>query len=383
MEAARFFIDEPPDEGAKAPPPLASVVRISPLQQEEGSLYSEADGQSSLEYDLQIADWADKKPRFDRSVGEISTSVVTLEDGSRYVLRKTVPAEQEFGTSVDFSPPLATRVNGFNTYMARQLAKRGMHSRIVGTNQAHGFNLLHDAQATLFILNEDDRQQEQPGQQTCASGESLMIGYSMGQMKELVELGLAPKMGRDIVTSIGLDPCLAERVDYGQELRDPGRAVKMINYLAREALEIPKGFIGSLVEERNPVRTLKRTGHLVGTVGFSPAYLDNIVDKWKVLATGETGQYLGRVPKEAIIILHFFSDSYFNDNEFFEDALGDHPFFRPVEEDGLHLTGAKSSVVRATVEHARLALELRQQRASRQDIANALDTPVLAAAGGI
>ncbi|HUY85011.1 MAG TPA: hypothetical protein VMU97_00685, partial [Candidatus Dormibacteraeota bacterium] len=305
---------------------------------------TEADGQL---YDLQIADWQEGKPKFDKSVGEVWTSVVTLEDDSRYVFRKTVPLEQAWETSVDFSPPLATRVNGFNTYIARQLSKRGMHSRIVGTNQSHNFNLLHDAQATLHILNEDDRRQERPGRQTSAPGESLMIGYSMGQMKELAELGLAPAMGRDIVASIGLDPCLGEKVDYGQELRNLGCSLKLLNYLGREALEIPKGVISSLFEERDPVRTLLRIRHLAGTAGLSPAYFSNIADKWKVLATGETGKYLDKIPNDAIIVIHFFKDSYFNDSEFFESALGGRPFFRPIEEDGLHLSGARSSVVRA------------------------------------
>lgn len=366
MEAARILLDDKSGPTAAGSPEPSPISQLRPLRPEEGFL-------------LETADWEDLGTKYDRQVGAITTSVVTLTDTSRFVFRKTVPAEQRWDTSVDYSDPLATRVDGFNTYIARKLAQRGIHSRIVGTNQRHGFDLLHDAQAMLHILNEDDQRQQQPGQQTCAPGESFGIGYSMGAMKLLLVLGLAPEMDRDIKASVGLDPCLAEKVDYRQELRNIGCSLRLAKYLGREALEIPLNVGRSLIEDRAPLKTLRRTAHLASTAGLSPAYLANLRDKWNVLATGETGEYLQDIPKDAIMVIHFFSDSYFNDNEFYEESLAGHPFFRPVEEAGLHLSGASARVVGRMTEKAALGLELLDQGAAPADLADALATPVLRA----
>jgi hypothetical protein len=363
MEAAEHFRTSQSVDTADQ---LADVIHF-PSRSEEGFFDSPA--AAPLPYELEIADWSEPKAKYDKKVGNIETSIVTLADSSRYVFRKTIPLEQQWGTSVDFKLPLSTRVNGYNTYIARKLAQRDIHSRIIGTNQSQGFDLLHDTQAMLLILEQDDATGS-----TSKPGESAMIGYSMGEMTALAALGLAPLMDRDVKVSIGLDPCLANEVDYQKEGEDKaGLAL----YLGREALELPYILGKNLLNDGSPIRTLRRARHFVNTVGFTPEYIQNTHDKWDVIATGETGTLLGNIPEEAVMIIHFFDKSHFNDNGTYQEKLAGHPFFRAIHEQGYHLSGADPQVIGRVVDKTELALELLEQKVARRDLADALTDPIL------
>lgn len=367
METAEPLQTLPPDTMAdsheSARLKLASSI---PSPDEKG--FFDSPETATLPYELGIAEWSEPRIKYDKGIGNIETSIATLDDGSRYVFRKITPSEQRWDTSVDFSPPLATRVKGYNTYIARKLAQRGLPSRIVGTNQSRGFNLLHDTQAMLHILKQDDTDS------TCTPGESVMIGYSMGKMKELIALGLAPLMGRDIKISIGLDPCLANKVDYEKEAEDlPG----LVLYLGREALELPYIFGKNLLNDGSPIRTLRRAQHFVDTVGFGPKFAQNTYDKWNVIATGETGKHLGNIPSESVIIIHFFGNSHFNDTETYKEELAKHPYFRAIHEEGYHLSGANPEVIGRVVGKTELGLELLEQKVAKRDLADALTDPIL------
>lgn len=367
MEAAEFFARDP-----RPTPPVgdhaateAQVIQFPP-RHGEGFLSKEG----PLPYEVEIADWSTPKDTFEKGVGLVQTSVVQLSDGARYVFRKTSPTELRWETSVDYTLPLATRVTGYNTYLARKLAQSGMQSRIVGTNQAHKFSLLHDAQAALHILQQDDLQNP-----TAIEDESLVIGYSMGTMKALGLLGLASHMPREIKATIGLDPCLADRVDYAKQVDE---LPELIKYLGREIVEVSMLMCKSL-PSLTPLQSLSRARHFVSTMGVSPAYLKNVYDKWKVLASGETGGFPERIPTDAAIVLHFFKACRFNDAARFKNLFPQdtYPNVRIVEEDGYHLSGASSRVVQRVVKKVNVAQHLLAEGVPASEIVNHLDTPVL------
>ena len=175
------------------PPPMI------PYQSDGGFLESRPLVKPKLPFDLTVSDWQDLPSSYTHGVGQTETSVVTVSDNdnprhqpSVFVFRKIIPDAQQFATSVDMMPALATRVNGYNTYIGRVLAKHGIHSRIVGTNQTRGFSLLHDTQASVVILKAEERRNALSSA-TCTPNTSLDLGYSMGQMKALAKQVLAPR----------------------------------------------------------------------------------------------------------------------------------------------------------------------------------------------
>lgn len=369
--------DNPEMSGA-----LATVTAISPSLDERGFLVG--DKSIGLPYDIRITDWDQHVPKYKKGVGQILTSIISMEDisaeqsedspkKSRFVLQKIVPDEQIWGVSTDYTPPLATRVKGFNTYLGIQLAKAGIHSRLVGTNQEHGHTLLHDAQATLAILAHDDWEQKEQGDITCEPDQSDFTGYSMGKMKLIAMLGLSSQMGREVGVSIGLDPCLVNGVDYQKELADaPG----LVKYLTSEAKEIPVQMRRN-IHPRTLIRDLRRARHLVDTVGITPKFISNVRDKWDVLATGETRTFPPNVPEEAVVIIHFFDGCRWNDSSDYDELFGNHPNVRAIHEDGLHLSGADPEVVGRVVDKNVLALKLMDQKVSQKELADALMEPIL------
>jgi hypothetical protein len=344
--------------------PGAEVIQ-HPSSRERGFL--NPDG--VLPYDIEVDDWSEPGVKEAKGVGKVETSFVTLTDGSGYVFRKTIPEDMKYGTSVDYTLPLSTRVKGHNTYLTRKLAQSGMHSRIVGTNQSPGFSLLHEAQATLHLLNVDDGENE-----TCTPGESVSIGYSMGTMEKLAEFGIAADMGRENKLLLGLDPCLAKKVDYAKEL---AALPEVAEYLGREALEIPLAF-GKALGRESPVRAIKRAAHLVQTVGITPDYYKTLYDKWNIIATGETGTFPASVPPEAAMVVHFFGRCRYNDfpifKEFFKKG---HPNVHLLLEDGFHLSGVDSAVVKEEVKRTAIAQELLAQKVAPGAVAQALSYPIL------
>jgi hypothetical protein len=340
---------------------------------------------SGLPYAMEITDWQAKEPIYKKGVGQIETAIVSMEDigvdeevnkASRFVFRKFVPDDQRWDVSTDRTLPLSIRVKGYDTYLGLQLAEKRIHNRTVGTNQEHGHNLLHDAQATMAILDYDDQLQKEQGKVTCSPNQSNFTGYSMGTMKLLAMLGLAPQMGREVGFSIGLDPCLAKKVDYQEELADP---VELIKYLGSEALEIPKNLARN-IHLRTLVSDLVRTRHFIDSVGFTPEYVRNVYDKWNVLATGEARNFPPKVPKEAVVIIHFFNGCRWNDSDEYDRLFEGHPNVRRIHEDGLHLVGADPEVIGKVVDKDVLALELTDQGVSPDELADALEEPILLAA---
>lgn len=368
MEAAENFARQ------NQPTPEVGVAmheteaRIIPFPSRRGRGFLSQEGM--LPYEIEIADWKQLKERWTPGVGAVQTSLVQLEDGSQYVFRKTIPQDVSWETSVDFALPLATRVKGYNTYLARKLAESGMQTRILGTNQAHGFSLLHDAQAALHILSNDDTENT-----TAIPNESLLFGYSMGTMKGLGIQALSPLVGRDIKSMIGLDPCLAEKVDYSRQLEE---LPALMSYLGREILEVTTT-LGKSIRANELLPTINRARHFVSTMGISPAYITNVYDKWKVLASGETGNFPAHVPTDAAIVLHFFKACRFNDAEQFKRLFPTdaYPNVRIVEEDGYHLSGADSRVVKRIVNKVNLAQHMLAEGVPANEIADQLASPVL------
>ena len=357
---------------------IAQPPILNPPIKQEGFL--NANGKYTLPPGLEIISWTNPKTETLAKIGLQETSYITLADDSHFVFRETIPSQQLWDIKVDFTLPLSTRVKGFNTYLARKLAERGIASRIIGTNQAHGFSLHHDALATLHILNENDRFRKEQAdvygeKSSYIRGQSAMTGYSMGAMKLLLELGLAKDMGRDVVFSIGLDPCLANAVDYDEQLRDlPG----LVKYLGREALELPRIAVKNALRERRLPRTLRRIRHFAETMGVTYDYFANTYDKWNVLATGETGRYLGDVPSDAVLILHFFDKSRFNDSEMYVQGLSGLPYFRPVHESGYHLSGADPDVIAPVIRKIEWGLALVKAGCHGHELADNLTGTILA-----
>ncbi len=317
-----------------------------------------------------IADWSEPKQHSIPGVGLVSTSAVTLEDGSNFDFRKIVPEAQASGISADFMPPLGTAVGGFNTYVGHQLAKAGIHSRIVGTNRANGHTLRHDAQAALAILWEDDERTAH--NQTCEPGKSISLGYSMGTLKALALIGLAPAMDRSVELALCLDPGPAKKIDY-----TPLEALKFAAWSAEQAAEIPKIFFESWQDTTLP-RTLARTRHLVPTMSLHPKALWNTVDKLHTITRGEACSFPAAIPQDAAMIIHFFnSRASYNHPETYQALLKGHPNVRFVLEKGAHLAGARMSAVRALVAKTAHGLQLIEQGTSRADLSEALSYPIL------
>jgi len=345
-----------------------------PRQRDGGFL----DGDTTqLPFDLQVTDWQDLSSRFSRGVGLIETSLVTVSDNherfrapSRFILRKVLPETQQFATSVDMMPPLGTRVNGYNTDIARQIAKQGAHVRIVGTNQTRGRSMLHDTQANLEILKADDERSSFGGS-CCAPNQSIDLGYSMGAMKSFAKLVLAPMYGREVLLTKAIDPCVAQATGYGDII-----SREMAAYFLADAALIPKNMIRN-ARDTGVLKTMRRASHWSETVGFSPDFLGNTYDKWRTILTGEAGTFLPAAPIDSAVVMHSFNGSKMNDRDTFESQMFNFPNARFVHEDGRHLSAACATAIANLALDIALSLDLIESGASKYDIVNGSVRPLL------
>ncbi len=329
----------------------------------------------ALPYDIEIEDWDEQSEKYKEGVGTITTtSVRTLtngDDGSAFELIRIRPDRPLWDIKVDLRTPLGTPIAGYNMYVAIQLAKAGIESRIVGTNLAsRKTTLTHDALASLVISNEDDRQ----GQRNPISeaGRSIYSGYSMGIMKQFAELGMATQVGRSVDLTIGLDPSAAEKVNY-----TPEEVFKFGSFMLQEAAEIPQIFIESL-RDTGLRRTVCRTRHLIRTFSLDPRFLVNTVGKLDVIASGETGTFIADIPPDAAMIIHSFRKSVYNDGKTYERLIGGHPNAHVVfEENGRHTSGARISSIAAVVAKITHGQRLIDDGVSGSELAEALRYPIL------
>lgn len=342
----------------------------------DGDFYSQSSAQ--LPFMLAITEWQDLSRRAIPGVGTQETALVTVEHerhdfrtASRFVLRTILPENQRFDLAVDMMPPLATRVNGYNTYIARKLAAAGMPVRIVGTNQTRGHSMLHDAQATLTILDAADGSYSYDARPYQA-GQSIDVGYSMGAMKDNAKLALAPLFGRTIRLSKQIDPCIAEPVSMSDVV-----SLDTAGYLLRDAAEIPRIFLES-VRETGWKRTSRRMRQWIGTIGLGPAYSLTSADKWRTIITGEAGTFLPAVPVETPIVMHAFASSRLNHSAVFERQLSGFLYARVLHEPGYHLSAADHRVIENLVEDVVTAQELIREGAPKAELIRALARPLLA-----
>ncbi|MDL2342047.1 MAG: hypothetical protein QFB87_03145 [Patescibacteria group bacterium] len=362
--------------GETMPPTL-----ILPRQRDGGSFSTEytagASSPASLPFSLEVSDWQELPNRYDVGVGLTETSLVTVADTdsnfrkpSRFIIRKIIPDTQRFATSVDMMPPLGTRVNGYNTYIARKLAQQGIHTRIVGTNQTKGYSMLHDTQATMAILRADD-QRSFLGAASCTPNTSLDLGYSMGEMKAFAKQSLAPQFGWNIVMNKGIDPCVAEQLGYNQLMTK-----EMLSYYLADAALVPKNIFHNILET-GLSQTVARSRRWMGTVSLAPCFASNTYDKWSTILTGEAGTFLKHAAKDTPVVLHSFDGSKLNHRDAFEAQLADFPNASFVHEKGRHLSAACASAVGNLVRSIGLSLELIESGASKRDIVEASSQPIL------
>ncbi len=353
--------------------PSASPIQI-PRQRDGGFLNVD---QPSLPFSLEVSDWRDLSSRYEKGIGTIETSLISVSDtsghfrqASKFIMRKIVPDAQRFETSVDMMPPLGTRVNGYNTYIARKLAQQGIHTRIVGTNQTHGRSMLHDTQANLAILQADDLR-HQLGGLSCSAGVSLDLGYSMGQMKAFAKQVLAPHYERSIVLNKGIDPCVAQATGYGELLTK-----EMAAYFAADASLIPLNMYRN-ARDTGMLSTAARSRHWMKSIALTPQFAGNTFDKWRTILTGEAGTFIPVAPKDTAIVVHSFNGSQLNHRDIFETQLADFPNARFVHEEGRHLSAVCSNAVGNLATDLAAALELIESGASRTDVVEASCRPLL------
>lgn len=346
-----------------------------PRHHDEGFLINGTERE--LPYDIEVSDWQNLSARYDRGVGLVETSLVTVKDRlqrfqkpSRFVLRKVLPETQLYGISVDMMPPLGTRVNGFNTDIARQIAKLGAHVRIVGTNQTRGYSMLHDTQANLEILKADD-QRSSFGSLSCTPNQSVDLGYSMGAMKSFAKLALAELYDREILLTKAIDPCVAKATGFKDFL-----SKEVALYLVADAALIPKNLIKNACES-GAIKSMHRARHWSGTVSYSPEFIANTIDKWLTILSGEAGTFLPSAPVESPIVVHSFDGSYMNDRDIFEAQMENFPHARFVHEKGRHLSAACVPAIANLAVDITASLSLIESGASKTDVVNGSIEPIL------
>jgi len=296
-----------------------------------------------------------------KDVGQIITSKVTMVDNSIFIYREINPLNQKVDISVDFSPPLATTVNGYNTYVGIKLAQLGIPSRIIGTDQTHHHSLRHASHASHHILNQADLISDNK-----EKGKSIIIGYSMGAMKAMGMLATAQLYNREIPFALGLDPCLAQKIHYDQI-----NPVELALYTIRETQELGKILINDLFT-KSLVGSIKRNRYYLDSINLSPKFVFNVIDKWITLSSGEAGTLAQEVPKDASMILHFFSNSKFNDQLLFREILAKHPNVAIVTEDAYHISGSSNYIVDKVAAKLALAQRLIAENTKPADLINAL-----------
>lgn len=331
-----------------------------PRLEEQSEQLIAADGNNPIQ------SWDELKSTQLKDIGLVITSRVIMDDGSRFIYRQISPKTQKSDISVDFSPPLGTKVNGYNTYMAIQIVKAGIPTRIIGTDQTHGHNLRHASKATHLILNEADNISS-----LSSPGESIMIGYSMGAMKAMGMLSLASQYNRNIPFTLGLDPCLAKAMNYNEH-----NPFELAIYLAKETQELGKIMLNDIIEE-NPIQFLKRTKYYLESIEVSPQFITNIWDKWKTLCSGETGVLASEVPIDASMVLHFFNRSIFNNQESFKDIFSSHPNIKLIGEDAYHISGGNHHIVDRVVDKLKLAEKLISEKVNPTDLVDCLSSPII------
>lgn len=313
-----------------------------------------------------IDSWKSLKSNHVRDVGYVDTSLVTMRDGSRFIYRETIPDLIKYDVFVDFSPPLATRVNGFNSYMAEKIATAGIPNRLVGTDQTHHHSLVHAARATSRIYNEAETHRA-----TCKPKESIIVGYSMGAMKAMGMLCIASEYDRKIRFNLGIDPCLAKPVTYLAHT-----PLEVATYFSKEGIQFGKVFLDNLINEK-PSEFVKRTLQFNNTIALSPQFFGNVWDKWKMLATGEAGELAQKIPQDASTVLHFFNQSIFNDRQLFKQLMSNNSNIKIIEEDGYHLSCGNYQAIDKIVHKLVKCEQLLSEEVSNTELLESMSEPLL------
>lgn len=326
------------------------------------------DLQSLLE--LEVVGHTRSKPGKIKGIGESLTYKIFFSDGSTMPVKRTVPKNQVSWVSTDFTFPLGTNMRGFNGLVANSFAKKGIHSRSVGTNESNGRSLSRDTWLSLLALNYDDTRQKETQSQTCDAGRSVSLGYSMALLKALIMEAHAPELGRKIEVTLGMDPGPIEKVPL-----NPKEAVLFALWNTQQIFELPKIGYQNFKDE-SPKKAITTIVQLALTLSLSPMQVWNTVDKLRTIAKGEINGLLDEIPAEAVMIIHFFKGRY-NQKERLAEKLGGRANVRLLYENGVHISGASPRVLKSFIAQVALATELVDRGVDKNELAEALNTSLL------
>jgi hypothetical protein len=320
---------------------------------------------------MYITDWQElsRKPEPAPGVAEEVTSLVSMSNGARYIKRDVLALDSRYDSKIGLLTALGTRVTGFNTQNAEQIAACGSDVSIVGFNQAHNAptSLSEDAAAAAQILAAE---RHNDGSVRAIPRPHILFGKSRGGMKAFGVSAYAPIYDLEVPVSIHEDPCLAQKTSLTE---------------TKEGLT-PEDFFEELAEfgqyatqrlsGESRLQQLGRLAAMARTISPHPHYLRAQIHSGKALWTGEAGLFTPYISEDQIIACYFFNRNKLNHRDKYVQLLGHLPLARIVDEDVKHMALARPEVVTAGVDNIEYTQRLLQRGASKEEIADFLAHPL-------
>lgn len=316
---------------------------------------------NDLEADLAIASVELIRDRSIKGVGRETTSLVHFNDQSTFVIRKNEPRNQQYPYIVDFSPPLATRVDGFNSLFAHDLSRSGQASRLIGTDQTTNHSLKHAALASQLIIEQDDLETSTP------TKSSILCGYSMGAMRGLGQISLSQNMSHQYPVAIFIDPCLAQPLKLS-----PAKAVNLVTYCIKEIVNAASHVSRNFSNQSEDNISFDITS-LLKSISLSPKFIANTLDKLIMLSGGESGKMARNLNPTSLVAIHFFNKSQLNDQATYMHNIDPMSNVTFISENGYHLDGINRTFLAHYIANLVQVQKLLQMQATADSIREALN----------
>jgi hypothetical protein len=238
-------------------------------------------------------------------LGEVATSLVLMEDGSKYAVRDGKPRNQAVDTAIVKSTAYMTHYDkGMNPHHQQTDMEQGFRSILVSRELAWE-GPLHQARTAYNMARITKAIIEQDGDvdpmhiETSGISRAAMLAIGM---KALTASN--PELGLDVIYFNATGPCFPEPLKLGaKDLMHPLRECASMGY---HFAKLP----GNLLRK------------YPGTPDLDP---DAAIAGYKMLTTGEAGRFVDYIPKESHGYVYGYRHDAMGMGKVWEQKFAEHP----------------------------------------------------------
>ncbi len=229
---------------------------------------------------------------------------VNMKDGHSYDVQSFSPHLVATNIPVTMTVPWMTEMSGFNTHMARNLAKLGFEVDLVSAERDIVLNpdIRASAANQLLIAEATARLHDRDTEKRIAIGVSrgAMIGFSLAAQAE--------EYGSEVIYGDYIAPCYPENLRAKQLLQHARLPISELSTL-RHVLELP-------------LATLK---HYPASLSVRPKSIINHLASAPHLMSGVAGQEAAKMPRDSVGHVTAFRGDIMSQGENWQEIFADSP----------------------------------------------------------